>query len=87
MGGMTDHSHHTGGQGQDDKSGHLKKQAGTDSPEPQNGACCELSCVTFAVIATATIDIASPVGQSHPAVVFNDMTSHEVFDLMRPPRV
>lgn len=87
MDGMTDDSHHAGGQGQDDKSGHLTKQAETDSPEPQNGACCELSCVTFAVIATATIEIASPVGQGHPAVVFNDMTSHEVFDLMRPPRV
>lgn len=89
MAAITDHSHHTGAQGEGeaaDTSGHLEKQARSDSPEPQNGPCCELSCVTFAVIATATIEIASPTGQSLAVAVFNDMTGHEVFDLMRPPR-
>jgi hypothetical protein len=83
--GMTDHSHHKGAHGEE--GGHLKKQAQGNAQEPQDGPCCELSCVTFAVIETAAIEIASPMGQDHPAAEFDDMAGRAVFDLMRPPRV
>jgi len=85
MGAMTDHAHDQGEHG--DQGGHLKKQAKSDAQESQDGPCCELSCVTFAVIIAAGFNIASPSGQRHAAAIFDDMSGHVVFDLMRPPRV
>jgi len=85
MSDMRDHADHQSGH--QDKSGQLNKQAQDDAQEPQDGSCCELSCVTFAVIATAAIEIISPIGQSHAAAVFDNMAGYVVFDLMRPPRV
>jgi hypothetical protein len=85
MNGMAGHAHHQSGD--EEKGGELKKQAQDDAQEPQDGSCCELSCVTFAVIATAAIEIASPVGQNHAAAVFDNMAGYVVFDLMRPPRI
>jgi len=85
MGAMTDHAHHQGEHG--DKGGHLKKQAQGDAQEPQDGPCCELSCVTFAVVGTAPFAITSPHGQRHYAAVVDDRDGVELFELMRPPRV
>jgi len=85
MAGMTDHSHHKGAHGEE--GGHLKKQAQGNAQEPQDGPCCELSCVTFAVVGTAPFAITSPHGQRHYAAVVDDRDGVELFELMRPPRV
>lgn len=88
--GLDGHSHQNSSQPGDhgaDQSGHVKKDAKNGAQESQNGACCELNCITFAVIATAMTEIASPNGPRYLAAVFDDMNGHEVFDLMRPPRV
>lgn len=86
---LDDYGHHGGGEAGDhgaDQSGHVKNAAGNGAQEPQDGPCCELSCVTFVVIAAAATEIAFPNGQRYLASVFDDVSGHEAFDLMRPPR-
>lgn len=89
MAGKTDHGHHKGEQAEHDgarETGHDKKEAKSGTQEAQDGPCCELSCVTFAVIATNAIEIVSPHGQRHFAAVAGDRDGVELFELMRPPR-
>lgn len=86
MTGVTDQGHHAG-HGANQAADPVNKHSHDDMQKAQEGPCCELSCVTFAVIATASFEIASPYGQHHLAAVFDDRTGYEVFDLMRPPRV
>lgn len=61
--------------------------AENEARDSQNGLCNELSCVAFAAIAAAATEIAIANGQRYLAAVWDDMNGHEVFDLMRPPRV
>lgn len=49
-------------------------------------SCCELSCVSFAVIALGNVDISTPTSEKHPFAVFDDVSDDAVFDLMRPPQ-
>jgi len=85
MTGVIDHGHHAG-HGANQAADLVNKHSHDDTQKPQDGPCCELNCVTFAVIATESFEIASPYGQRHLAAVFDDRTGYEVFDLMRPPR-
>lgn len=83
--GKADHSHHNGAHGDD--GGYLKKQTQDNDQESQDGPCCELSCVTFAVMGTAGFAMTSPHGQLHFAAAVEDRDGLEPLDLMRPPRV
>lgn len=56
------------------------------SAHQDDPSCCELSCVSFAVIALGNVDISTPTGEKHPFFVSNDVSDDAIFDLMRPPQ-
>lgn len=58
-----------------------------EARDSQNGLCNALSCVAFAAIVAAVTEIASADGQRYLAAGLDDLNGHDVFDLMRPPRI
>lgn len=58
-----------------------------EARDSQNGLCNALSCVAFAAIVAAATEVVSAAGQRYLATGLDDMNGHDVFDLMRPPRV
>jgi hypothetical protein len=58
-----------------------------ESRDSQSGLCNELSCVAFVAVAAVATEITSADGQRYLAAVWDDMNGHDVFDLMRPPRI
>lgn len=70
--------------GLDDHHGGSQSDEAQDS---QNGLCNALSCVAFAALAAAVTEIASADGQRYLVAGLDDMNGHDVFDLMRPPRI
>lgn len=61
--------------------------AENEARDSQNGLCNALSCVAFAAIVATVTEIASADGQRYLAVGLDDINGHDVFDLMRPPRI
>ena len=61
--------------------------AENEAQDSQNVLCNELSYVAFAAIAAAATEIASVARQRYLAAGLDDMNGHDVFDLMRPPRI